>query len=87
MVVLGLICPDFEQMTSFGTTDRTKLHLPIRKANNIRVVFDNDDRIAAGRKFAEHVPEDLDILEVEAGSRFIEQVDHFLGRLAQRMLQ
>ena len=45
-------------------------------------MFDDNDGIAAGRKLAQHVPENLDILEVEPCSRFIEQVDHLLGGLA-----
>ncbi len=46
------------------------------------MVFDDNDGIATGRQLAEHIPENLDILEVEARCRFIEQVDHFLSGFA-----
>ena len=44
------------------------------------MVFDDNDGITASGEFTEHVPENLNILQVESRGRFVEQVDHFLGR-------
>ena len=48
------------------------------------MVFDDNDRIATGRKPTQEVPKNLDILQMEACCRFVEQVDHFRRRTAAK---
>src|SRR5581483_2629890 len=52
---------------------------PIRVADHIQVVLDDDDRVAQVCKAVQHVEQFLDVVKVQAGSRLVQQVKSLAG--------
>ena len=56
-------------VAAFGT----QVDDPVRRADHIEVVFDDDERVTGGQQLAQGAHEARDVLEVQAGGGFIEQ--------------
>ena len=52
----------------------------IRAFDDIEVVFDDDDGVARVRQFLQNFDEFFDIVGVESGRRFVEDIYRFSGR-------
>ncbi len=53
----------------------------IRRAEfpSFQVVFDDDNRVAPVPQFVQHLQQLLDVVEVQAGGRFVEDVEGLAG--------
>lgn len=58
---------------------------PVRVFDDVEVVFDDDNRVAAVHEAVEDFEELFDVVEVEAGRRFVEEVER-AARIAARKL-
>ncbi len=58
---------------------RTQVDDPIGIANDVEVMLDDDDAIAQIGKPVQHGEQLLDVVEVQAGGGFVQQVKGFAG--------
>ena len=56
-----------------------QINEPVGVADHIEIVLDDDDRVAEVGEPVQDVEQLLDVVEVQAGGRFIEQVERFAG--------
>ena len=64
-----------EDFTASATTLRSHVNNPVCLTDDVEVVFDDDNGITSVDKAPEHLHEDADILEMEAGGGLVEDVD------------
>lgn len=63
-----------EKMSASISSSGPELHDPVRQADHIEVVFDDDDGVALIAKTEEKIHEVLDVLPVKTGGRFIQKI-------------
>jgi len=72
----GAFCDD---AAAAGTAFGTQIDDPVGRLDNIQVVLDNDHAVAMFRKTMQHAQKQTNILEVQAGCRFVQNVEGTTG--------
>src|SRR5437588_121242 len=74
-----LWCSGTDEFAAAGTAFGTKVDDPIRCLDNIKIVLNHQHRVAGVREAVEYLQQLLDIVEVQAGGRLIEDVQRPAG--------
>jgi len=61
------------------TTFRAEIDDMISDFDHVEIVLDNQHRITSVNKFVQYIQQVLNILEMQSGSRFIENIKSFTG--------
>ena len=64
-----------EDLTTVVASAGTHFDDPVGSADDVGVVFDDNDGIALVDKFSEHIEQNADVLEVQAGGGLVEYVE------------
>ena len=64
-----------EYLSTVSTAFGTHIDDPVGKFDDIEVVLDDDNRVAAIHEFLEYVHQDADVLEVKARGGLVEDVE------------
>ena len=72
--------PSGPRSTIQSAAFRTEIDQPIRRLDHIEVVLDHQHRVPAVDQSLQHLQELLDVCEVKAGRRLIEDVERAAGR-------
>ena len=68
-----LRCADADDFAAGIAAFRAEINDPVSGADHIKVVFDDDEAVAAREKLLEGFEKRGDVVEVEAGRGFVEQ--------------
>ena len=71
-----------DNLTPAGAAFRAKIDDPVRGLDDVKVVLDDDDGVARLHEAVQHLQELLDVVEVQACGRLIENVERLSGALA-----
>ena len=58
---------------------RAQVHQPVGSFNHIKVVLDHDDRIALISEVVQHRQQLFDVMKMQPGGRFIQDVERLTG--------
>ena len=58
---------------------RAEVDDPVGRLDDVEIVLDDDDRVAEIDQAVQHVEQLADVVEVQAGRRFVEQVERLAG--------
>ena len=58
---------------------RPQIDDPVRRFDDVKVVFDDDDGVAAVAQAVQHVEQLAHVVEVQAGGRFVQDVEGATG--------
>lgn len=72
-------CPDNENLATPVATLRAEIDNPVGALDDIKVVLDYDYSVAVITQSIENVEQLLDVMEVEAGSWFVEDIERGAG--------
>ncbi len=72
-----------EELTAASSTFRTHVDEPVGEFDDIKIVLDDDNRIATVYQFLEYIHQDADVFEMKTGGRFIENIER-LARITLR---
>lgn len=67
------------QLPAAAAAFRAHVDDPVGGFNHVEVVFDDDDGVAVIAQFVQHTEQLLDVVEVQAGGGFVEDVEGFAG--------
>ena len=62
-----------DDLSAFVARFGTKVDDPIGALDHVEVVFDDDHRMTGVNQTLEHLEEHADVVEVQAGGRFVEE--------------
>ena len=65
----------------------TEVDHPVGGLDDIEIVLDDDDRVAARGESVQHGKELADVVEMQAGRRFIEDIERLAGAFADEFLR
>ena len=68
-------CSDCEHLSTSTATFGAHIDDPVGLSDDIEVMLDDDNSITAVNKFLEHLHENADVLKVETGGGFVEDID------------
>lgn len=71
--------PHRNDLATLGATFRPKVHQPVGGLDHVQIVLDHHHGVAVIAKTMQHVEQLLDIGEVQAGGRFVEDVQGLAG--------
>ena len=71
-----------DDRAALGPRPGTDLDQPVRLAEDLHVVIDEDHRVAVGEQIAHHPEQSLDIRRVQADGRLVQDVEHPGGAVA-----
>ena len=74
-----LWCAARDDAAAGGTALRPKIDQMVGAADDVQVVFDDDDGVALIHELVEHVEQLAGVLEVQAGGRLVEDVERPSG--------
>ena len=60
---------------------RTKVNYMVRGFDHVHIVLDNDDGIAGGHQLIKHTQQFADVIGMQPGGRFIENINRFSSPL------
>ncbi len=69
-------------LTATLATQRPQIDHPVGRLDDVQIVLDDQDRVAAIGQTMQHAEQQFDIGEVQPGGRFVEDVQRPPGRLA-----
>ena len=68
-----------DDVAAFGAGFGAEVDDPVGRFDHVEVVFDDDDRVAVVDEAVEHVEQLGEVVEMQAGGRFVEQVERLAG--------
>src|SRR5579885_2919858 len=68
-----------DDLAAAVTAFRTEIDDPIRSLDDVKIVLDDDDGVAVVAQPVQHAEQLLDVVEVQAGGRLIENVERVAG--------
>src|SRR5262249_47979834 len=73
--------------STFIPTLRSEVDDPVRRLDDVEVVFDDDDGVAGVDESVQYVEQAADVFEVQAGGRLIQDVYGLAGGAAAQLLR
>ena len=79
--------PAADDIAPLITSFRTQVNYMVRGFDHVHIVLDNDDSIAGVHQLIKHTQQFADVIGMQPGGRFIENINRFSGPLLLSSLE